>query len=264
MYVLIDAGSGAVIAVSPHYGALAGLSVIQYANTDVVIVPLNENKRFSQFEHGQLLTIAASIGLTLPKSTAYPTLLKQVREAIAAAQWLLFPFTKEQVDAQVATIEPSFDKPLYFNPDGGPPLPAATWQVSPQRNRKRADATYWTHYASGWLQNAAGQAGEDCDAAQPPPAARPGKRNTARASGSPAPSSTPSTPKPRAAPSGPATRPKAGTSTGLVWDTADAMRNLHPKASDKELRKLVIDECAQLAINSSTASVQFGKWKSAQ
>lgn len=266
MHVLIDAGNAAAIAVSAEYSALSGLSVIQYANTDTIIVPLIENKGFSQFEHAQLIGIAASVGLTLPPSTAYPSLLKQTREAILAAEWLRFPFTKEQVDAQVATLEPGYDQPLYFNPNGDTPLPATMWHVSPQRNRKRQDASYWVHYASGWLQSATGSAGGGRDAAQPPPAARPSKRPSARAVAPPAPGGTTPAPKPRPAPSGPATRPKAGSSTGRVWDIADEESAKYGAAdrTGKEVRRVVIARCEAEGINPSTASVQFGKWKSSQ
>ena len=54
-------------------------------------------------------------------------------------------------------------------------------------------------------------------------------------------------------------RPKAGSTTGKVWDIAD---NLSITITDdKALRKSVIAECEAQGINKSTASVQFGKWK---
>lgn len=63
-------------------------------------------------------------------------------------------------------------------------------------------------------------------------------------------------------PSGPSTRPKAGSSTGKVWDIADDVSKTITDA--KALRKAVIDRCVQEGINQSTASVQFGKWKNSQ
>lgn len=63
-------------------------------------------------------------------------------------------------------------------------------------------------------------------------------------------------------PSGPSQRPKAGSSTGKVWDIADEVSQTITDA--KALRKAVIDRCVQEGINQSTASVQFGKWKNSQ
>lgn len=63
-------------------------------------------------------------------------------------------------------------------------------------------------------------------------------------------------------PSGPSQRPKAGSSTGKVWDIADEVCKTISDA--KALRKAVIDRCVQEGINQSTASVQFGKWKNSQ
>lgn len=66
------------------------------------------------------------------------------------------------------------------------------------------------------------------------------------------------------APAAPSERPKAGTTTAKVWDIADALlKTQKGKISDaKSFRTAVINECVEAGINSSTASVQFGKWKS--
>ena len=62
--------------------------------------------------------------------------------------------------------------------------------------------------------------------------------------------------------SGTPNRPRPGSSTGMVWDIADKLESQY--STDKELRKAVIEECTQQGINSSTASVQFGKWRAAR
>lgn len=62
------------------------------------------------------------------------------------------------------------------------------------------------------------------------------------------------------APSAPG-RPKAGSTTGRVWDIADTKKG---SATGKDLRKAVIAACEAEGINPSTASVQFGKWLAAQ
>jgi hypothetical protein len=53
-------------------------------------------------------------------------------------------------------------------------------------------------------------------------------------------------------------RPKEGTTTGLVWDMADALRaKLGRIPSGKEM----IADCDREGIKAGTVSVQFGKWK---
>jgi hypothetical protein len=61
---------------------------------------------------------------------------------------------------------------------------------------------------------------------------------------------------------GPSSRPKEGSTTGKVWDIADEL--FVTIKDDKQLRKAVIERCTKEGINSSTTSVQFGKWKSAR
>lgn len=65
------------------------------------------------------------------------------------------------------------------------------------------------------------------------------------------------------APAAPSERPKAGTTTARVWEIADGvLHNAKGKIADlKQFRAAVIGQCAEEGINSSTASVQFGKWK---
>lgn len=255
MYVLIDTTNNAAIAKSPDYGALAGLSVVQYANVDACIVGLYYNRDFAQFDFKQVIGIGAGIGLDLGESTIeYADLLRQVREGILAAEHLLFPFTAAQLARQVFAIGAADDKPRYFNPDGDEPLPAKQWHVGPQRNRKREDASYWVTFATG----EAGGAGE---------VAAPKPRPSARKAAAPAQGGTPAAPKQRPTPSGPATRPKAGTSTGKVWDIADELYATTVAGQGKDLKTLradVMARCEAEGINPSTASVQFGKWKASQ
>jgi hypothetical protein len=195
-------------------------------------------------------------------STAYNDAIRTVRGALQSAEWLRFPFGRDAVARQVANLTAKDDRPYYFNPDGDMPIPATAWHVAPQTNRRREDSSYWVVFASGWAETAPGGTGRADATASPPPAKAPGKRTSARTAALPATGGTPAAPKPRAAPSGPATRPKAGTSTGKVWDLADALAAKHTDA--KALRKAVIEACEAEGINASTASVQFGKWKSAQ
>lgn len=61
----------------------------------------------------------------------------------------------------------------------------------------------------------------------------------------------------------PAEAPKAGSKTGEVWVICEQVYQENGETKDfKSIRKIIIDRCEQRGINPSTASVQFGKWKS--
>lgn len=82
----------------------------------------------------------------------------------------------------------------------------------------------------------------------------------------PQPAAAPAPRAPRPTSTGPATRPAAGSTTGKVWDIADAWvtDECNTAATDKEMRRQVIAECVKAGINSSTASVQYSKWLSSR
>ena len=61
------------------------------------------------------------------------------------------------------------------------------------------------------------------------------------------------------APATNADAPKHGSKTGRVWEIADSIYT--PGADIKALRGKIIAACEAEGINSSTASVQFSKWK---
>lgn len=75
--------------------------------------------------------------------------------------------------------------------------------------------------------------------------------------------------EPRAAGEAPE-RPKATSTTGLVWDLADQQFGiLHPSgdastADWKIIRAGVMDACETEGINSATAATQYSKWKAAK
>lgn len=57
-------------------------------------------------------------------------------------------------------------------------------------------------------------------------------------------------------------RPRAGTTTGLVWDIID--KHFANVKDVKVLRNVALEECKNEGLNPSTFSVQFGKWRAAQ
>jgi hypothetical protein len=68
------------------------------------------------------------------------------------------------------------------------------------------------------------------------------------------------TPRDPNAPRVVATIPAEGSKTRRVWDISERCYAQHPHY-DKALRALVAAACESEGINSSTMSVQFGKWK---
>lgn len=60
------------------------------------------------------------------------------------------------------------------------------------------------------------------------------------------------------------TRPKAGSSTGRVWDLADSILDSMPNLAVKELRAEIIRRSTEEGINPATAQVQYGKWKASK
>ncbi len=72
--------------------------------------------------------------------------------------------------------------------------------------------------------------------------------------------------KPSSSSSGPATRPKEGSTTGKVWAIADQMVESDPGlgCDSKEFRTCVIQECIKSGINPATSATQFARWKKDQ
>ena len=54
------------------------------------------------------------------------------------------------------------------------------------------------------------------------------------------------------------TRPKDGTTTGRVWEIADAISEKNGAPAD---RKTVIEQVVAENINASTGATQYGKWR---
>jgi len=67
--------------------------------------------------------------------------------------------------------------------------------------------------------------------------------------------------KARQTSSGPAKRPKAGTTTGAVWDICDELAAKHGR---EPTRQEVMAQCEYDGINKATGSTQFGKWRGAK
>lgn len=260
MYVLIDITNCRPICKHESYKACAAMAVIQFANVDAAIVALGSNKGFAILEREQVKAVGLALGVKV--GSDYAAGLRAIREAIEADDVLALPFTLEQMERQAYAIAPNVDYPMAYDVTGDVPKRLPRWHFDPQRNRKRSDSSFG-HVFSAGLGYGPGVV---------PPThgvhkAAPGTGPRAPAMAPPKPGATPPKAPPAkrapAAPSGPATRPKGG-STARVWELADLELSELGSIDMKALRKAVIAACEAEGINSSTASVQYGKWKSSK
>lgn len=70
----------------------------------------------------------------------------------------------------------------------------------------------------------------------------------------------PATPRAQREPGEAPAKPKAGSTTGRVWEIAEAM----VKGDQLPDRKAVIGACEGEGVNPATASTQYGKWKASK
>lgn len=262
--VLIDTTNWRAIARHDSYTALAALAVIQFANIDTQIIALGASKGWSVFNAEQLASIAKSVGVDISKKASYPDIIKTVRDAVESLDWLALPYSTDDLTVQAFAIKPDDARPLGFDPGNDEPKTLPKWPSEPQRNRKRADSSYWHCFAAG-LGYGPGVTTEGTIAHLRGQRAPAPERSQERRSARPAPSSPQSKPKAPRAPGASAARPKEGTSTGKVWDIADKLWASWKEKEDlKGFRKLVNEACTQEGVNVGTINVQFGKWKSSK
>ena len=74
-------------------------------------------------------------------------------------------------------------------------------------------------------------------------------------------STAPSAPR---QPREPGERPKAGSTTGKVWDIADKVFPTISSGDWKAIRTAIINACTAEGINEATAATQYSKWKAAK
>ncbi len=253
-YALFDLASKRALATHESYTALAALHYIQFANVDGQIIRLGENKNFSCFDADFLRNTLLQLGVpTNEIPPNYGDLVKAARHALENTHWLVLPFPLEQLQQQAFALNCEEAGPYAFDPSS-PTTPERRreWSGGPQQNRKRKDSTFAINFSAGCPAPSGAAAPIAAKPASPP---RPGL---------PAAPPSPSKPKapraPAAAGKVPST-PKPGTSSAQVWDAADAV--LEGQGS-KVHRKQVIEHCVSLGINASTASVQYGHWKSSK
>ncbi len=317
MYLLVDATNHRLLARHKHYGALAALHYIQFANVDGSILSEEANREFSRFNENelrQLLTNSGAEPKQVPKKGAgYGDIIRAVREYALSCDWMEFPYSYDEVVQQADKLNPDESKPARFAPGVEFAKVGGKWSVGKQVNRARRDSTYASNFMSHngghprplwepqtapmdlpWIA-AAAKVGlpkyrpTDDEGMQGLPGRKVGWRapeavvqqvieeeEALMLNGSSTlnpvgllqnkRAKAPKPPKPPREPAAPSARPKAGTTTAKVWDIADAaLKAVKGKVGDwKAFRNSVIALCGNEGINSSTASVQFGKWKSSQ
>lgn len=114
---------------------------------------------------------------------------------------------------------------------------------------QRIPAQYSTPYTAPALKLPAGYTPKQV-APETPPA------SVNAVAGVPAP--LPAAPRPVTTPT---SAPKAGSTTGRVWEIAEIQLEKLGSGNMKELRRAIVSACENEGINPSTASVQYGKWK---
>lgn len=261
MYALVDVTNSTVIARHDSGKALQGLAFIQFANVDCVVLHCATNRSFSMLSREQLVSIAE--GMQLEVSGEYIDVLNAVRQAIMAAEHLHLPFSLGQIEAQAYALHSSDDKPYTFDPQGSTAKLSARWHFDPQRNRKRIDSSFGTVFRAG-VGYGEGVVPAHMAAQLQGRAVVHDSEPAPRSQPRPAPT-TPKEPKaPRAPASAPSGPPKAGA-TARVWTIAGEVYDLGDFGGDmKVLRKRIVEACTAEGINPSTASVQYGKWKSSK
>lgn len=162
MFLLVDTTNGRALARHDSWTALAALAYIQFANCDTLITRLGENKGFSAYDADQLRSIYVAAGGKAGDvaSAAYPTLIGAVRKLMEAADWLILPFSAEQLREQAVQIKPSDSRPYAFDPKALAPELLTRWHCAPQRNRERYECQHWVNFSSETLQpEGGGQSG---------------------------------------------------------------------------------------------------------
>lgn len=251
MYTSIDLDGLRFVHAHPDLRAVQALADIELAHTSVLIVELETVRdldRFTVLELQKLLESTTGAPATgLPNRHAYAQALfgaakeltsrdVNVFEVIAAAKYAMEKYTDGE-------------RLRYVKGHPLPELMAELWEPASAHSRSDLHAL-----------RAAGAAADPTPApasgpaAAPPaaPAPQPGAR-VARVARAPA-----------SAQSGPATRPASGSTTGRVWDIADAAFAQSGATPTKEFRRDVIARCEAAGINKSTASVQYGRWLSSR
>lgn len=263
MHILIDTTNWRAIARHDSHKALAALALIQFANIDCRILRLHENKSWTVFSKEHLRAIGESMGVLPASDAPYPEVIKAIRLAAESIDWLALPFTTGDLQAQAYAVDPDDARPLGFDPKGTEPKLLKKWPCDPQRPSKRRDSSFWTTFAAG-LGHGPGivtaETASYLDGSAPAAPSAPSAPERPRKTPS-APKEAPSAPRAPRAIQAASARPKAGTSTGRVWELADAVKARMPISDWKAFRAEVTKLGEAEGINPGTVGVQLSKWK---
>lgn len=149
MYLLVDVTNRQALARHSSARALQALHYIQFANTDGVIIPEGANRGWAQIDRQVIAGVLASVGYAGTLPDAYNEVTKLGRQVTEATDWLLLPFTLEELDAQAHSIDPRDGRPMRYNPDGTQPLVVASWPFTPNRFAPRSDSTFALEFSAG-------------------------------------------------------------------------------------------------------------------
>jgi hypothetical protein len=150
VFLLVDTTNGRALARHDSWIGVSALAYIQFANCDTLITRLGENKGFSAYDSDMLRSIYVAAGGKAGDvaTAAYPTLISAVRKLMEASDWLILPFTVEQLQTQAWKIKPTDSRPYAFNPNGETPDLLPKWHSAPQRNRERYECQHWVNFST--------------------------------------------------------------------------------------------------------------------
>lgn len=257
MHILFDTTNGRALARHASARALSALHYIQFANVDSLILRVGENRSYTPLTQQQIQSIIAYAGGTPAASGEYGDDIRAMRALLENSEWLLLPFTVEELNAQAFAIDANDARPMAFDPGKNAPQLLQRWTSEPQVNRKRCDSSYWVNFAAGepsgqsatvLLPESGGGATvrkrntppvpnqEESSMASTKPAAKKAAKKAAVKKSAPAKTATKTaTKKTAAAPAKKAAssgqeerngikRPRAGGNTAHVWDACDALK----------------------------------------
>jgi hypothetical protein len=291
MYVLIDTTNLRALARHESSRAVQALHYIQFPNVSAVVIREGENRNWTVLDAKQIHAIAVSVGYAGPPIAALNHAIRNVREHVENAAWLVLPFPLARLDEQAFAIVRTDARPMAFNPEGSQPVLLRQWHSPPQVNSPRSESEFALCWSAGLGagQLVRGPTAEASPAAtmrgqstlrpihneDEPMAAKPAAKKAATKKAAPKKAAAtkkavtkkaPAVPKGKAgaAPLAPREerngikRPKPGGNCAAVWDACDAVR---ASKKDTPSFKEVDEALGKAAIPAATRRSNYAVWR---
>lgn len=243
MFIVIDRARLCVLYKHPNQTALVSLANLEIPEAAIVVMSATDPDSFERFTDFELKVLFENI--CGEKHTGYnrPFLIKSVVMLVRLLdESVINPMEVEQQLASVGETDEQFKyQPGSNTPSAQLELYAPKALVSVAGYTPAHKLYYVPDERQRVFKRAAGGI------------------NPHLAAGFAAQDKEPSAPRVRS--SEPSAQPVSGSKTGRVWAIAEECFLKYPTI-DKVLRKMVADACEAEGLNSSTMSVQYGRWKS--